>query len=129
MRPVHVAPSADTLQALASGQADLLALDGCGRMALSYACMAGDDASVRYLAGECAEFIDYPDPEGETPLHFAVVGGYLPCVQAIVEASSKYILRPNKAAKTALDVAKERSQWEIATYLEQTCGVDDTVPP
>ncbi|ETV92949.1 hypothetical protein H310_12946 [Aphanomyces invadans] len=128
MRPVHVAPSADTLQALAAGAADLLALDGSGRTALSYACMTGDEASVQYLVAECTEFIDFPDPEGDTPLHFAVAGGFFTCVQAIVAAASpKYVLRPNKAQQTALDVARANpASTAIAQYLEQTCVVDES---
>ncbi|KAF0715166.1 Aste57867_3528 [Aphanomyces stellatus] len=136
MRPIHIAPSVQAMQVLATGQADLLALDGSGHMALAYACMAGDEASVRFLATECAEFIDYPDPEGDTPLHFAVAGGYFPCVQGLLtdsgrlnqeNSSCKYILRPNKHNKTALDVARDKDLSEITVFLETNCDVDHDI--
>ncbi|KAH9136901.1 hypothetical protein AeRB84_018147 [Aphanomyces euteiches] len=119
MRPIHIAPTVDAVQVLAAGMTDLLAIDGSGRLALSYACMAGDCASTRYLAAQCAEFIDYPDAEGDTALHFAVAGGYFDCVQALLETtSSSYIFRRNKLNKTALDVAVGKDYKDIAEYLQ-----------
>ncbi|KDO17807.1 hypothetical protein SPRG_22376 [Saprolegnia parasitica CBS 223.65] len=125
LRPVHIAPTMEALQVLADGQADLVALDTSGRLALAYACMAGDEACVAYLAAEGPEFIDYADMDGNTPLHFAVLSGSLLVVQALLTAAPHYILRPNKDGKSALDHAIEHGFAPLAAYLEATCMVPD----
>ena len=87
--------------------------------------MAGDEACVAYLVAEGPEFIDYADTDGNTPLHFAVLSGSLPVVQALLTASPNYILRPNKDGKSALDHAVENEFASIVAFLEATCMVPD----
>ncbi|OQR84234.1 hypothetical protein ACHHYP_13691 [Achlya hypogyna] len=124
LRPVHIAPTMEALQVLAEGQADMLALDSSGRLALTYACMAGDEACVTFLATEGPEFVDYPDADGNTPLHHAVISGSLACAEAIVkQAAGGYMLRTNKEGKTALDHARDLQLGPLIQFLERTCSV------
>ncbi|OQS04191.1 hypothetical protein THRCLA_03561, partial [Thraustotheca clavata] len=128
LRPVHIAPTMEALQVLAEGQADLLAVDSSGRMALTYACIAGDELCVAFLAAECLEFATYPDNDGNTPLHHAVLNGSLACVKAIVEQfANGYKLEPNSEGFTALDLAIQHKMTKIIEYLEYIMSQDEQV--
>lgn len=58
----------------------------------------------------------YP-PNGNTPLHIAALNGYTDIVKLLLEQPSIEKNRPNNEGKTALDLAIERNQEEVARLL------------
>ena len=110
----------DELQRLAAGGADVDARDGHGQTALMLAAHAGCLPVVQWLIGQGAA-LDHTAKYGLSALMLAAVNGHREVVRALLEAGADAALRgtgaPGFAGRTALDLAAERGDGELARIL------------
>jgi hypothetical protein len=89
---------------------------------LHYAAQVGSTALVRFLLsnGATADLPCHPEQcglfNGWTALHFAADAGHLEVVQLLLEHGAT-VDAPNSNGDTALAIAAERGQWDVARWL------------
>jgi ankyrin repeat protein len=95
------------------------------------ACLHGNDGCVRVLlAGGADPDRATTDGNGDTPCVFAALYGHVACLRALREGSPGGVLASVNAVatggfyegKTALDIAEDRDQDEVAACLRDELG-------
>ena len=78
LTPAHIARDAALLDKLEAGGADLFVIDERSRMPLWSAAAAGREGPLQALLAKApdAEWVSWPDTDGNTPLHAAAAHGH-----------------------------------------------------
>jgi ankyrin repeat protein len=108
LTPCHLARTRAALEELCTAGAMPYCVDGKSRMPLWFACSEGRGDCAEFLCSQTpAEYLLWPDEEGETALHRAAMNGHAHCVEALAQHLLKtedlYVV--NKKQHTAAHVA------------------------
>lgn len=116
LTPCHLARSKAALAALCDAGAQAYCVDSKSRMPLWFACNEGRSDCVEFLCGKTpAQYILWPDDEGETCLHKAAMNGHSGCVEALCQSlqGTEDLYTVNKKQHTAAHVASSPAVLKV----------------
>ena len=102
-------------------QADINAVAKGGITPIMVCCLKGHGKLVKHLISLRAS-LDQTDDKGNTSLHFAVRGGSLECLQALIESQAVDIFSKNSEGKAAIDLVRTR---EIKEAIERASSAKE----
>lgn len=86
---------------------------------LLLAAATGDLAGLKSFREEGMDFT-MSDFDGRTVLHFAACGGYLACIQFVLEQCEVSIDCTDRWGNTALDEAQTFGKSDVVAYLQKS---------
>jgi ankyrin repeat protein len=116
LTPCHLARSKEALEVLCAAGAMPYCVDSKSRMPLWFACNEGRADCVDFLCAKTpAEYLLWPDEEGETCLHKAAACGHIACVEALAQYLPKVedLQTVNKKQHTAAHIASNAGVMKV----------------
>lgn len=107
---------------------NFLSISGSGKISLHYAIESGDIDTVKLLINDknitqniLKLAINMTDVDGHTPLHIAVIEGFIECMEFIIKKGGDINICDNDG-RNAVDLAREMgtSRNKIALFLENS---------
>ena len=98
--------------------------------ALHFACFRGHLSVVNYLITQASADVDLQNNEGNTPLHYAIMGtheNYLAIVKYLIEQGGAEVNLQNNEGNTPLHYAALCRDLELVAYLVASAGANTSI--